>query len=144
MWLAVKTFVTPASLCNKRSSNPNIGAGLTIVVSGKMLRTTASPRAYSKFSSCSDAYWRRLTFVRKNSEGEFASALYDETWMNRSISYFATASAIRSAPSTCTSSRSKFLDLLVPCSGFIYWHILGGVVAADEVVYDIRMSDALL
>ena len=30
--------------------------------------------------------------------------------MKRSISYLATASAIRSAPSTCTSSREKFLQ----------------------------------
>ena len=50
-----------------------------------------------------------FTFVRKNSEGEFLLALYEETWTNRSMSYLATASAIRSAPSTWTSSRVKFL-----------------------------------
>lgn len=50
-----------------------------------------------------------LTFVLKKSDGDLGSALYDETWMNRSTSYLATASAILSAPSTCTSSRSKFL-----------------------------------
>lgn len=50
-----------------------------------------------------------LTFVRKNSDGEFLLALYEETWTNRSTSYLATASAIRSAPSTWTSSRVKFL-----------------------------------
>ena len=64
--------------------------------------------------------------------------------MNRSTSYFATASAIRSAPSTCTSSRSKFLgpsaSILVFCS---CRDVLGGVHPTNEVVYDIRVSDAL-
>lgn len=50
-----------------------------------------------------------LTFVRKNSDDEFLLALYEETWTNRSTSYLATASEIRSAPSTWTSSRVKFL-----------------------------------
>ena len=59
IWFDVKRLVTPASLCSKLSSKPNIGAGRTIVVSGKILRAISSPRA----------------FVRKNSEGESLSAL---------------------------------------------------------------------
>lgn len=51
----------------------------------------------------------RATLVAKNSEAELGSALYDETWMYRSTSYLATASAIRSVPSMCTSAREKFL-----------------------------------
>ena len=39
-------LVTPASLCRRRSSKPKIGAGRTMVVSGKILRTTSSPRAW--------------------------------------------------------------------------------------------------
>lgn len=43
------------------------------------------------------------TLVAKYSEGEFLSALYDETCTKRSMSYFAVASTIRSTPSTLTS-----------------------------------------
>lgn len=50
-----------------------------------------------------------LTLVAKNSDFDFESALCDETWIYRSTSYLATASTIRSVPSTCTSSREKFL-----------------------------------
>ena len=46
----------------------------------------------------------RQTLVAKYSDGEFLSALYEETWMYRSISYLATASAMRSVPSTWTST----------------------------------------
>lgn len=42
MLFAVKRFVTLASFSSSLSSKPNIGAGLTMVVSGKMLRTTCS------------------------------------------------------------------------------------------------------
>ena len=45
MWFEVKRLVTPASLCKRRSSKPKRGAGRTMVVSGKMLRTTFSPSA---------------------------------------------------------------------------------------------------
>jgi hypothetical protein len=48
--------------------------------------------------------------VAKNSHVELGLALYDETWMKRSTSYFATASAIRSLPSMCTSASEKFLN----------------------------------
>ena len=34
----------------------------------------------------------------------------EETWMNRSTSYLATASAILWVPSTCTSAKEKFLE----------------------------------
>jgi hypothetical protein len=44
MLLAVKRFITLASLSSRLSSKPNMGAGLTIVVSGKMLRATFSER----------------------------------------------------------------------------------------------------
>ena len=54
------------------------------------------------------------TLVAKNSEDEFGSALYDETWMYRSTSYLATASTIRSVPSMWTSEREKFLALSAP------------------------------
>ena len=47
--------------------------------------------------------------VLKNSEDDSGSALCDETWMKRSTSYLATASAMRSVPSMCTSAREKFL-----------------------------------
>lgn len=68
--------------------------------------------------------------------------------MNRSTSYLATASAIRSAPSTWTSSREKFL---------VHWLVhlakagvlssrgvllLRGVVPPDQVVDNIRMPNA--
>jgi hypothetical protein len=70
--------------------------------------------------------------------------LYEETWMKRSTSYLATASAMRSTPSTWTSSRSKFLDVdqyLVSCHAeHIDW--LGGVTTANEVVYSIWVSYA--
>lgn len=49
------------------------------------------------------------TLVLKNSDGDSLLALNDDTCMNLSTSYLATASAIRSAPSTCTSSSVKFL-----------------------------------
>lgn len=67
-----------------------------------------------KIRYCYNVLAIRLTLVRKNSEGESRDALKEERWINRSISYFATASAIRSAPSTLTSSRSKFLGKSVP------------------------------
>ena len=44
MWFDVKRLVTPANLWRRLSSKPNIGAGRTMVVSGKMLRTTSSLR----------------------------------------------------------------------------------------------------
>ena len=52
---------------------------------------------------------RKYAFVAKNSEGDLGSALCDETWINLSTSYLATASAIRSVPSMCTSDKLKFL-----------------------------------
>jgi hypothetical protein len=52
--------------------------------------------------------------VAKNSDDELGLALKDETWMNRSTSYLATASAIRSEPSMWTSEREKFLDASAP------------------------------
>jgi hypothetical protein len=94
-------LVTPASLWSRRSSNPKRGAGLTMVVSGNILRTTCSPCPwFHTIRNLKKSFREKLTFVLKNSEGESMLALYDETWMNRSTSYFATASAILSAPST--------------------------------------------
>jgi hypothetical protein len=43
MLFAVKRFATLASLSSSLSSKPNIGAGLTMVVSGKISRATFSP-----------------------------------------------------------------------------------------------------
>lgn len=93
MSFEVKRLPTLASFRSSLSSKPNMGAGRTIVVSGKISRTTFSPRP----------------LVAKNSDDDDGSALKDETWIKRSTSYFATASAILSAPSTCTSSSEKFL-----------------------------------
>jgi hypothetical protein len=42
MLFAVKRLTTLASFRSRLSSNPNIGAGLTMVVSGKISRTTRS------------------------------------------------------------------------------------------------------
>jgi hypothetical protein len=53
MLFAVKRFVMLASLSSRLSSKPNIGAGLTIVVSGKMLRTAFSARPYIRVNVCS-------------------------------------------------------------------------------------------
>ena len=78
-----------------------------------------------------------LTLVRKNSDEESLEALKEETCTNRSMSYLATASAMRSAPSTCTSSRVKFLDAVNPAPGSWTHHKLGGVVSANEVVDNI-------
>ncbi len=70
--------------------------------------------------------------------------------MNRSTSYLATASAIRSAPSTWTSSREKFLIRwlvhlaktgVLSSRGSI---LLRGVVPPDQVVDNIRMPNARL
>lgn len=47
---------------------------------------------------------RIRTLVEKYSDGESLLALYEETWMKRSISYLAVASAMRSVPSTWTSA----------------------------------------
>jgi hypothetical protein len=49
----VKRFVMLASLSSRLSSKPNIGAGLTIVVSGKMSRTALSARPYIRVNVCS-------------------------------------------------------------------------------------------
>ena len=59
------------------------------------------------------------TLVRKNSDEELVLALCDETWMKRSTSYLATASAIRSAPSTWTSSNVKFLLAFITRSAVV-------------------------
>lgn len=147
MWLEVRTFVTPASLWRRRSSKPNRGAGLTMVVSGKMLRTTCSPRPYIWWSAEERSGWTGLvTFVLKNSDGDLASALYEETWMKRSTSYFATASAIRSAPSTWTSSRSKFLPLVkFIAQNCCKWSdVLGGIHSTNEIIDNVWMSNAFL
>ena len=65
--------------------------------------------------------------------------------MKRSTSYLATASAIRSVPSTCTSSRLKFL---ITVNTLAYWTwkqaILGRVVSPNEIVNNIRMPNAFL
>jgi hypothetical protein len=53
MLFAVKRFVMLASLSSRLSSKPNIGAGLTIVVSGKMSRTALSARPYIRVNVCS-------------------------------------------------------------------------------------------
>lgn len=89
--------------------------------------------------------WIFLTLVRKNSEDELRSALKEETWMNRSTSYLATASAIRSAPSTWTSSKSKFLkeNQYHVALIFTFSSLLGGVVSADEIVNYVGVSNAL-
>ena len=50
MLFAVKRFMTPASFKSRLSSKPNMGAGRTIVVSGKMLRTTCSPRPFDELA----------------------------------------------------------------------------------------------
>ena len=51
-----------------------------MVVSGKMLRTTPSPRAYCGFSVQQQMLKVvLLTFVRKNSDGELLLALKEET-----------------------------------------------------------------
>lgn len=47
MLFAVK-FTTLASFNKRLSSKPNMGAGRTIVVSGKIDRATSSPRPYSQ------------------------------------------------------------------------------------------------
>lgn len=48
MWFDVKICDELASLCSKWSSKPNIGAGRTIVVSGKIDRTSLSPQPYPR------------------------------------------------------------------------------------------------
>ena len=71
-----------------------------MVVSGKILRASISPCPYTKLVNVSGACYRGVcTLVAKNSEGDLGSALYEETWMNRSTSYLATASAILWVPS---------------------------------------------
>lgn len=64
--------------------------------------------------------------------------------MNRSTSYFATASAIRSGPSMLTSSRLKFLLELV-CNGIegSCSLILSWIIPSNQIVNDIGMSNAL-
>ena len=61
------------------------------------------------------------------------------------MSYLATASAIRSAPSTWTSSRVKFLTMSVrelqPVKQEPELDILRRVIAADKIVYQVRMAD---
>lgn len=69
--------------------------------------------------------------------------------MKRSTSYLATASAMRSAPSTWTSSREKFLYRRSSASPPPLFHdqrlhILRWVVAADQVVDDVGVADRLL
>ena len=65
--------------------------------------------------------------------------------MKRSTSYLATASAMRSVPSTCTSSRLKFL---ITVNTVVYWAwkqaILGRVVSSNKVVDNVRMPNAFL
>jgi hypothetical protein len=65
--------------------------------------------------------------------------------MKRSTSYLATASAMRSVPSTCTSSRSKFLSFVREISvSRMQDNKLGRVVTAHKVVNNIRVPYALL
>lgn len=71
-------------------------------------------------------------------------ALYDETWIKRSTSYLATASAILSAPSTWTSSRSKFLEPSESLPSSRLQNVLGRVHSPNEIVDHVRMSDTLL
>lgn len=56
MWFDVMVFAALASLCSNLSSCPNMGAGLTIVVSGNMLLTIFSPLAWnfqlSRYTRC--------------------------------------------------------------------------------------------
>lgn len=66
--------------------------------------------------------------------------------MNRSTSYFATASAIRSAPSTWTSSNEKFLELSDhhPAHLVSSGRILCRIIPANKVVDDVGMAHTLL
>jgi hypothetical protein len=76
MLFAVNRFRTLASLRSRLSSNPNIGAGLTIVVSGKMLRATCSPRPYITVNIDSAGIAHVMfTLVAKNSDVESGFAL---------------------------------------------------------------------
>ena len=82
-----------------------------------------------------------LTFVRKNSEAEFLLALWEDTWMKRSTSYFATASAMRSALSTWTSSRSKFLRSFSRCE-IQQWNIGTSLDSLSPQDYRPRLNGA--
>jgi hypothetical protein len=66
--------------------------------------------------------------------------------MYLSMSYFATASTIRSVPSTWTSSRSKFLGnvQLAHVEGVLGAIILRRIVTSNEIVNDVRMSNTFL
>ena len=147
MWLAVNRLLTLASLWRRWSSNPNKGAGRTMVVSGNIRRTTCSPLAYRDltFFPYGRKHWH--TFVRKNSEGDLLSALYEETWIKRSTSYLATASAIRSAPSTWTSVKVKFLRKPNQQNFLHLWKanfVLCGIVPPDQINNHVWMADTLL
>ena len=129
MWFAVTTLETPANVWRSRSSKPKRGAGRTIVVSGKMLRTTSSPLACKHISSTS----QELELVLHLCAEELGGGVL-----------------------ICTGGRDMDEAVnVVFCYCFYYpfcslnmdvfeAEVLRRVVASYKIVYYIGMSDAFL